>query len=415
MYAADDKAANKSSILRFASSAIDWYWTACEEKAKSEKILWDTSARTSSRIMHMLGSHTPESVAFLDHLHQAEATAQVDVPGKFRLNYFDNHDEGLARTKRFMQSNGIDEYYDYMIALASSTKLTDREKIKKEFVIPFFKELCDKTEDEKEALFKGYCRKLDWTKSSHPINRLFLAAFCYTGIKLNKTIVPDQGSFAGWFIPWNFLENALEQDDTSSLEIYLQHGANPNRSTILSLPPFTQCQSFHAAQLLLQYGADICKQQQRAKPDLITNLCGDVIDNKFESRLLDLFLSYVPLDENNQFGLQWTYILQRSIPTTPYTTILEKLSILLKHECLYHPYYQQETIRKAIAYTDSGEKSEGQKRRQEVAALFKKDEERHKSITFSLQDRSRTGKFSPNTNFSSSYNRANIIAHSKRY
>lgn len=437
IHAADD-VSNRNRFSEIFDATFNWLLKLSRDRDRNEKILWETSARTRSRIMHMLGHHTPESIAFLDLLHQAEAAAQADVPGKFQLkinypiaHYFkfiqdfyeeEPHDE-LTRTKKFMQDNGIDAYYDYMITLASSTKLTDREKIKKEFVmLPFFKELCKKTKEikkKKKNAIRTYCKSLS---NHHAINRLFLAAFCYAGINLNSRLTLKV-RFGHHDL--TLLDHALIEDDIPLIEIFLQHGANPHRTLEPFISPLQRCRSLYAAQLLLQHGADFYTQHQQC--DLINNLCMYIGASRKEDddKLFPLFLSYVPLDESNKFGHKWIITLGRLRDIFPsYKTFCQKLSALLKHGCHYDHRDQQEIIKQTdrrFQYEENlgisplfskdfrkRHKETREKRKQEITALFEQDQNRRKNIVLGLRNRALTGKplVPTTTNLRACYNRA---------
>ncbi len=315
---------------------------------------------------------------FMARLREAEAASDIDEKGKFTLSQeFLNLQKFLTEIGMSLikpsYMDGFSDYSEYFRALATSTRLTDEQKLKKEFVlIPYFKNLSYESEvvqdRELDLIEPGYSGPS--RSCLYPYVRLFLSALgrIMHNVNLHKEL-------------HNPLVMSLDRADVSLTELLLKFGADPNAELTLKY-----CKTLKEAQLLVQSGADIGGQLEKC--DLLSS---DAIDEG-DPDLLIFLLQHVELNVANDFGKHWLYCLACESFSLELDNFSEKLSALLETGCLY----DEERILDLLnsSWFDHWCSREPEKAQKIIAAFTQAFEQgkRRKNIVHGLRERQRTGK-----------------------
>ena len=274
--------------------------------------------------------------------------------------------------------DGFSDYSEYFRALATSTRLTDEQKLKKEFVlIPYFKNLAYESEvvqdrelDLIEPRYYGPSRSC-----LYPYVRLFLSALG----RIMHNINLHEGER-------NPLVMSLNGKDVSLTELLLKFGADPNAELTLKY-----CKTLKEAQLLVQSEADIGGQLEKC--DL---LYSDAIDEG-DPDLLIFLLQHVELNVANNFGKHWLDRLAEESFSLELDNFSQKLSALLETGCLYDEERILDLLNSSWfdhacggPYRDE-EPEKAQKIRSAFTQAFEQ-EKRRKNIVHGLRERQRTGQ-----------------------
>ncbi len=352
--------------------------------------LLPTTVFAADDILRLQIDDVDESPAgFMARLRKAEAASDIDEKGKFTLpQEFLNEIEMSRSMPEYSKPSymaGFLDYFEYFRALATSTRLTDEQKLKKEFVlIPYFKNLAYESEvvqdRELDLIEPGYpsgpsCSHL------YPYVRLFLSALGHIMHNVNL----HNGER-------NPLCISLNGKDVSLTELLLKCGADPNAELTLKY-----CKTLKQAQLLVQGGADIGGQLE--KSDLISPVLGVISQaiDEGDPDLLIFLLQHVELNIANQFGKDWLYCLATKSSSLELENFSEKLSALLKTGCLYDEerifnFFNSFWFSLACGgpYRDD-EPGKAQKIRSAFTQAFEQ-EKRRKNIVHGLRERQRTGQ-----------------------
>lgn len=253
---------------------------------------------------------------FMIRLREAEALVQND-DGQERK--FIAAPYALKELSRWiakdisLECGAFAAWSDYFYALASSRKLSDRDKIKRKRVfVPCF----TTGTQEQQAIKIAFARTMSLVLPC-PIGRLFIAA-AYRMNLCNDSLL------------FEFFRTALYRTDAHLVEKLLKHGVNPNGIDlerddldIDSQCSFQICPTVVIAQLLLLYKADIVKQQ--AKCSIMENLCQR--QSEKDDDLLAFYLEHIPLTEDNKFGQKW---IEAMIDSSCYFKALGTQAIIYK-------------------------------------------------------------------------------------
>ncbi len=261
----------------------------------------------------------------------------------------------LRGIRGVMQEENALQEVDYFIQLAASKRLSDTEKLKKPLVCTnYFMQLESKEQKEKDEALK----QLLWVANdpAYSVGRLLIAASAHAGANVN-------------YKDFTLLKTSLVKDDVSLSEMALQRGADPNekqyQNSILS-----DCKSLEAAQVMVEYGADVAKASWAAR-DLIVYHLGWSSNSWDDTNILRFYLQHIPLSKENEWGKQWMEAAAEG--RGPYQDqIVDRIEILLKHGCEYNEEIKQKICKKV------GEKSPELKK--EIECVFANHEEPGKNI-----------------------------------
>ncbi len=339
---------------------------------------------------------------FMARLRQVEAASDIDEKGEFNLQRIYDANPGC---QRFSDSSYVmdkfPDYLEYFCTLAASTKLTDEQKFKKEFVlIPYFKKLACQSEaiQDRELSLMGR-DMVDLTcYASYTYTRLFLAALSYVTHNINACIDLPDSQHTTYMVSANPLIISLSSRDVNLTKFLLEHGVDPNAGS-----PLKSCTTLEQARLLLEGGADICEQLKQG--DLISHAIGRVSDPS----ILHYLLQHVRLNVANDFGKPWLYHLVQSTPFLNLDNFSKKLNILFDTGCLY----DEDRILDSLNHGSLLYTCHPQEKREKVISAFiqafeQDKKKQRKNIVLALRERQITGeRLQPSqTNLRSYYERA---------
>lgn len=312
--------------------------------------------------------HIDETPAgYMQRLQQIE---QNTSSLKFTVYQSSECSEVYNRLQTFMSHIHGNDYSDYIMALASSTKLDDDEKLQATHVmIPPLRMLRQRPQEEYQEIVNKLIVDASSLGIDYAIARLLFAAIISSSINLNGRMTESA------------LTLSLKENDLTLAQSLLQHGADPNFAPISIRQPFGSCRSVSAIKLLLQYGGDIAKQHKRQ--DFIAVPWCFLTSKEHPTDALALLLAYIPLELSTHFGRQWIKELRFGLNSLP---LYERLTILLQKGC----HYDSSDIPILL------KKLEDEKLEQQIEIAFQydqlKEKPKCKSIFNGLRQRAITGK-----------------------
>jgi len=261
-------------------------------------------------------------------------------------------------------NSDVDQYCDYFVRLAASKRLSDKQKITKQFVcIPPFEVLSYNEQDaEKKAFDLAYIHD-SWI--DHPINRLIYAGLLHAQVELDS----KAGS--------KLLSVALEYGDTLLLNSALQRGIDP-RAVHNGRSLLCYSRSAEDAKIMVNYGASVAGVMRCTGwfgydvRDIVEYVCTEMYPTSNGNNLLQFYLSHMPLSVSSENGQTWMRTIasqERDIVTDAF---IDRITMLLEHGCEYN-----DTIKEKMC-TNLAKKSPESRAR--IEQVFKDHEKKGKNI-----------------------------------
>ncbi len=238
-----------------------------------------------------------------------------------QLGYASNY--YLSSIKKAMQGLHAEKYLYYLVAVASSKKLKDCEKLKSElaFLSPFE----HLTEGQVNQSFNHFdCNAFGGI--DYPVTRLLLAGLLHSKVNLQDCST-------------KIVSEVLSLGDYSLLKMVL------SKKFSLSDDLFFQCGTVQGAKLLVESGLDPAKAHRKDE-DLISYICKNACYER-ANKILCFYFDYVSPDKSNKFGLKWMQAVAAvdSCPTAE-DNIRKCTEMLLERGCDYNKEIKEKICKK---------------------------------------------------------------------